>query len=694
MPLNLLQTGFSSLKQCVLFILFLTLSIFCQAQTIDTIQEVELTEVQVKAFEQNRRLRDVPASVSHVGRTVLERFSSSSVVHAINTMPGVRMEERSPGSYRFNIRGSSLRSPFGVRNIKVYFNDIPYTDPGGHTYLNQLGYHNFSSIDIIKGPGSSLYGAGTGGVLLVNSLSDNEQPGVFAEYTAGSFNLQNAYISLTTGTKKWISKTGFQQQQNDGYRSHSALRRNVLSWSSSFQFDSTRQLRASFLYGDLEYETPGALSLSEYEANPRQARPGNAFFPGAEQANAGVHQKTFVAGFSYTQMLTRNIQSKTTLYGIYTQLRNPTIQNYGRNSEPHVGGRSVFKWTKPLTSGSLTINAGAEWQQGFSSYTIHDNKFGQPDTLRAYNEVNNRQSFVFTQATVEKYNWLLLLGISTNQRRVDFRIFEPTVLPEQNKKFNNELAPRLALLKKWKKLTAYTSVSRGFSPPTTEELFPSGGEINLELNAEDGINYDVGLRGQLGNLSIDINAFQFSLKNTIVQRRTAGGGSYFTNAGKTDQQGVEVLANYQLFSNSALIDRSFFWTSYTWHNFNYKDFKQVTSDYSNNQLPGVAPHSIASGFDLAIRNGLQATITYYYNAKTPLNDANTSFADAFHLLGLKLGYQKWFKEKWHLKLVAGTENLLDERYSLGNDINGFGGRYYNAAPGRNFYTSLIFQWLK
>jgi iron complex outermembrane receptor protein len=39
-----------------------------------------------------------------------------------------------------------------------------------------------------------------------------------------------------------------------------------------------------------------------------------------------------------------------------------------------------------------------------------------------------------------------------------------------------------------------------------------------------------------------------------------------------------------------------------------------------------------------------------------------------------------------------VENLLDQKYSLGNDINGFGGRYYNAAAGRSYYASLVLQW--
>ena len=123
------------------------------------------------------------------------------------------MEERSPCSYRINIRGSSLRSPFGVRNVKIYYNDIPFTDPGGHSYLNNLGYYNFNSIEIIKGPGSSLYGAGTGGVMLIESLNENASNGASVEYSVGSYNMHNIYGAVTTGGEKisepdWIPASG------------------------------------------------------------------------------------------------------------------------------------------------------------------------------------------------------------------------------------------------------------------------------------------------------------------------------------------------------------------------------------------------------------------------------------------------------------------------------------------------------
>ena len=47
-----------------------------------------------------------------------------------------------------------------------------------------------------------------------------------------------------------------------------------------------------------------------------------------------------------------------------------------------------------------------------------------------------------------------------------------------------------------------------------------------------------------------------------------------------------------------------------------------------------------------------------------------------------------------LNFYVGAENLLNERYSLGNDINALGGRYYNAAPARNFFTGAAFSLFK
>src|SRR5206468_1859704 len=138
-----------------------------------------------------------------------------------------------------------------------------------------------------KGPGSSLYGAGTGGVLSISSLPAQEAPSVFGEYAAGSYGLQNIYGSVQTGTSN-TNRIGFQHQVSDGYRTHSKLQRDVLSWNGRYRLGEHRQLQTTFLYGKLFYQTPGGLTAAEFQNNPQAARPPAGGFPGAVGANASV----------------------------------------------------------------------------------------------------------------------------------------------------------------------------------------------------------------------------------------------------------------------------------------------------------------------------------------------------------------------------------------------------------------------
>src|SRR6186997_1741019 len=151
-----------------------------------------LNEVVIQAYGYKRPAEEVPAAVAVVSQKDFERFSNSNLLPTANTIPGVRMEERSPGSYRFSIRGSLLRSPFGVRNVKVYWNGLPFTDGGGNTYLNLLDFSSIGSMEIIKGPGGSLYGAGTGGVILLQTPAINQSQ------------LQLSVVGGSYGLRRWI----------------------------------------------------------------------------------------------------------------------------------------------------------------------------------------------------------------------------------------------------------------------------------------------------------------------------------------------------------------------------------------------------------------------------------------------------------------------------------------------------------
>jgi len=44
--------------------------------------------------------------------------------------------------------------------------------------------------------------------------------------------------------------------------------------------------------------------------------------------------------------------------------------------------------------------------------------------------------------------------------------------------------------------------------------------------------------------------------------------------------------------------------------------------------------------------------------------------------------------KTRLMIYVGAGNILNQKYSLGNDLNAVGGRYYNAAAPRNYYAGM------
>jgi len=682
-------------KLLLSFFLLASNLVFCQTEETDSSKN--LSEVIVKAYEQNRRLIEVAAPVSITGQSQLNRFSNMNMLPALNITPGVSMEERSPGSYRLNIRGSSLRSPFGVRDVKIYLNEIPLTDPSGNTYLNQLSFYNFNSIEIIKGPASSLYGAGIGGAMLIHTLPVNWNKGISLGYSIGSFNTNNININIKTGNVDYKNSFSYSHQTSDGYRSQSKMRRDIATWESLLKVNDKQSLHAYMSYSDLFYQTPGGLTLAQYNANPKQARPSAGSQPGAVQNKAAIYQKIFIAGFSSEYVFNESWQNTTSVYGSYTDFTNPGIRVYEIRKEPHFGGRSVFEYKKQIGAARLQLNFGTEAQKGFFNTRDYGNKLGVADSLQSDDNINIWQYLVFAQMDLKlAKGWSITAGVSLNKLSVEFIHFTSRPSRTQKRTFENKLPPHLAILKKIdKNVSMYGSVARGFSTPTTSEMLRSDGLFGKNLQPEDGMDYEVGARGVLfhNKLYFDVNVFFFDLKNTIVQRIDTNGVFYYVNAGSTKQNGIETYAAYQLSDNpNQFISSAKLWTSYAWHDFHYGSFKQVSTDYSKNKLPGAAPQVATTGLDVTSKSGCYLNLTYNYTDRIALSDANSVYATSYNLMSARLGFRKKFHEKIKAELFAGADNLFDTKYSLGNDINAAAGRYYNVAPGRNFYAGISFRF--
>jgi len=669
-----------SLIFCFFFAKYVT------AQRQDTLLKVALDSVVVSAYA-GKTLLATPAAINKINLSQLQRYADGNIIQAVNATAGVRMEERSPGSYRLNIRGSSVRSPYGVRNVKIYYDGIPFTAPGGNSMLNMLGFYNIGGMEIIKGPGSSLYGAGTGGVVLFDALPIDGRMHIDAGVTAGSFGALNYNLRLQLQQHV----VNYEEASVDGYREHTEMKRRLANYQTQIPTFAKGQLSVHFIYSDLNYQTPGALTLTEYQANPRQARPTVGVNQGAVLANAGIHQKAALLGLTHKYSFSPSWSNTTSLYGFYNETENPAIQNYELKKEPHWGGRTSMMYTQK----DLSVQFGGELQSGDFSSKTYRNLQGNRGNQVTDDQLDLLQWMAFAQVNWQAARWLFSAGASVNQFSLDFLRSSETPNINASKDFKAQFQPRFAALYKIDEhFATYLNVTKGFSPPASSEIFADNNSYNLALQAEKGWNVELGMRWSLleERLFLDASYFHTLLSNSIVTRRDADGANYYVNAGKTKQQGIEANLSYQLVTKekplSVLLQGA-----YAWHRFKYDEFVQLNDNFSGNQLPGVAPRSYTVMADLNHKSGWFAFFSLNHSAKIALNDANTQYADDFQLVSMKLGYQKQIK---HIpfQLFAGTDNLLDQTYSLGNDINGFGGRYYNVAPGRSFYFGLKVGWLK
>lgn len=659
-----------------------------------------LSPVIIRAYLSEQRMPQVPASVGIINQNQLSLHSDNSLLNAMNTVPGIRMEERSPGSYRLSIRGSSLRSPYGVRNIKIYLDNIPLTDAGGNTYLNALDARSLYSIEILKGPDGSLFGANSGGIVLINPTPPTYQENnVKLNINAGSYGLihQNASIHQNFGKNALSINQGYQSYK--GYRNNSEMHRQYLQVGNKYRYGNSNTLKFIGFYSDLDYQTPGGLTLEQMNANPRASRPETQTLPSAEEQQIGIKSKIAFGGLINEIKLNDRIKNTTSIFGSHVDFKNPFITNFEKRQEKTYGSRSYFELINPPNyDNTWKANLGAEWQQTNAKIKNYDNIHGSVGAPQAFDEVNANQYFVFARFAMTVFSKLSIeTALSLNNFQYAFKNTYP--LSEKQlttKHFEPQLMPRLAL--------SYTifptiiwraSISRGYSTPTIAEVRPSSHIINTELKPEIGWNYETGFRVVDKNqqVTLDASIFYYNLNQTIVSRRLENDIDNFINAGGTKQLGFELNFSSHLLKKRAagFIREIQFNEAITISKFNFKDYTVNQENYSGNKLTGVPEHTFVSSLNIALPKSVYLFIQHNYTGKLPLNDANTANASPYNLVQAKAGWNIDIK-KAQLSIYAGVDNLLNQNYSLGNDINTFGNRYYNPAPLRNFYggVNIIF----
>ena len=684
-------------KLILLSIILLIVPVSSYGQTEPDTLKGDLGDIVVVGYEGNRSIMETPGAISNIEAARISGFDESSIVYGLNAIPGVRIEQRAPGSYRVAIRGSSLRAPFGVRNVKIYWNNIPFTEPSGSTPLNLLDVINMQDAEVIRGPAGSIYGAGNGGAILFNSRQSSRDV-VGAGTTIGSYGLNRYTAYAEQQNERSNLRFNYSNMSSDGYRDQSFLKRQTAELSSRFQLNEKQVLKASFLYSDLNYGIPGGLTLQQYQQDPSQARPGNPFVLGSVEANASIDQQTFLAGISHDADISESLSNLTTLYGTFSAFENPFNLDYKKDSRKSGGGRTRFYLDTNIGDVRTRFTFGGEYQAANYAARNYENTGGSTGALNFDDEIKIQSSLLFLNTEVDlPADFYLTAGLSYNRLKYNLNRLVTNLQDDETgiakKSFDPEVIPRVGLIKNFSsELSLHGSISYGFSPPTIEEFRTNEGSIALNLEAEQGTNYEVGLRGGLTNarFTYDITGFFFKLSETIVQQPSDRNSTVvFENTGATDQFGIEAATNWRIIQNEGKLIKSLSWDlSYSYHEFSFVDYQKEGEDYSGNDLTGVAPHTVNSSWKVETLAGLYLNLNYNFTDEIPLNDANTVYSEAYHLLQSKIGYSIPIFGNLNLDAFFGIDNLLDEKYSLGNDLNAFGDRFYQPAAPRNWFGGL------
>ena len=662
-------------------LLFFLTSIFLFSQEKDS--ATLISEVRIDAYKKPTFYISSTKSVAVVSQNLLNLNSPERLLESINQISGARMEERSPGSYRVSVRGSSLRSPFGVRNIKVYLDDFILSDASGNTYLNVISPELINRIEIYKGPESGDFGAVTGGTLLLKTRTAEN---LSAHISVGSYGTFNESVDFSKNLAKHFLQVFQNYYQTDSYREQSAVTRKQFFLKDHFQYAENANLKAMVLLSDLSYETPGGLTLEQMQSNRKQARLATKTLPSAVAQDAGIRNKMVLAGISHEFKLSPNFSHFLLVQGSYVDFENPFITNFENRFESNFALRTHLHYENSWENISLETRLGFEGGADDIKIRNFDNNKGVPGKPQNFDELKNKSGFYFLSQKVnikEKLFADISLSLNTNNYEWE-RTFPGS--ENGNVKFKNQLLPNFGLTYLLGKgFSLRGKIGKGNSSPTNEEIRSSTQEFNLNLSPEFGWNKEIGVRKQFANvLFVEASYFAFRIKDAIVRRQNDSGAEYFVNQGSTAQKGLEVLLESKKFS----LQNDFFTNfkirfSGSFYDFKFKEYIQAGKDFSGNDLTGVPATTLNSLLNFVFFKKLSVDYSHFYTSKMPLNDANSVWSEASFVGNLQFRYPVLI-DRTKVNLQFQIQNLYNTEYVLGYDINAFGNRFYNPAAKRSF----------
>ena len=684
----------------------LSLILFCFVPVSGQIQKdtTSLSEIILKASPIKISLQNTAVSVSLITKIDINKTDGVILTSVLNKIPGVTMQQAALNTNRITIRGIGARTQYGTTKIKAYFENIPLTSGEGETSIEEIDMESIGSIEIIKGPNSTSFGSGLGGVIhLFPQQTAFKESFVKSMTSFGSFGLIKQNYSTGYSNAKSNLFSSYTHLQNDGFRINSTFDRKTFNLHLKQKISTKGNLSFLGIFTRLKAFIPSSINETDFNNNPEKAATNWAAAKGNESYDK------LLMGIGYKHLFSKKWSFNTSIFlniKKANEARPFDILNEKTNS---LGFRSTVNYKSTLFSIPFEASLGTEIVAEKYNFSLNENLYAsQPGhgsiAGNQFSAINQNRNYInyFLQMELQLLqNLYLESGLAFNRTNYSLQdVFQNNTLPQKSSyTFGTVWSPRIGLSYKIAEgKNIYTSISNGFSVPSVAESMTAGGEINTNLKAEMGWNYELGFKGNWLNTKLytELAFYSTQISNLLVAKRTADDRYIGINAGESSHIGLELSLNYLLLKTTNWQINPYF--SGTINSFKFKHFIDGDSDFSGNILPGVPDTQWNLGIDLSIKNRFSLITSYTSVGKIPMNDQNSKYTDAYSLLNSKATYRFEILKIIKTELSFGINNALDKLYAasiLPNAI-GFGKalpRYYYPGNPRNYYGGISVSYL-
>ena len=669
-----------------------------------------LREVTVSTPAGEVRPFDVAGSVDRIeGDDLRAGRMQAQLSEGLAGVPGLQIQNRQnlAQDLQLSVRGFGARSSFGVRGVRIYVDGIPATLPDGQGQTSNIDIGSLDHVELLRGPFSALYGNSSGGVLQAFTETGQGPPKLGYSAAAGSNGTwrQGLKLSGASGAVDYVlSGSRF---QTDGYRDHSAARRDLVNGKLGITLDNGDTLTLVFNSVHLDAQDPLGLTASQYALAPRSAALATQYDTRktVDQNQAGVVYARHIDGSNALRFTVYGGERKTTQF----QSIPPSAQQSALSAGGVIDLKRDYagidaRWTSSLQLAGrpfelvagLGYDSLREDRTGYQNYTgsLAAPVLGVQGRLRRdeTNEVWNLDPY--TQATWRFADqWTLEAGVRRSSVRFDSqdRYIAGINGNDSGSAHYSQLLPVASLrYAATRDLAFYGSVGRGFETPTLNELSyrPSGAAgLNFALQPSVNDSVEVGAKARIAGGLLTAALFQTRTDDEIVTATNTNGRTTYQNAGRTRRNGAEIGWQHESAGH---------WRTelaYTWLDARYRDgfcsqpCTAASAVAADNRIPGIARNALFLAYGWVPPEGWRAGAELRALGRIQANDFNTASAAGYAVAAIHAGYvRRW--EGWEFNAFARIDNLFDRTYAGSVIVNEGNQRYYEPAPGRNWTVGV------